>query len=210
MTEEHTAPGEVNGRNTIRVGLTGGIASGKSTVGRLMAEAGCTVTDADRLVAELHQSGEAGSRQVAELFGSEYLDEHGATNREKLAELVFGDDEARTQLEAALHPLVGKRFAELVERSSGLVVFEATLLVETGGYRNFDALVVVVADAELRVQRAIERGLDESQARARLAAQATDEQRLEVADFVIRNESTLDDLAASTRSTVTALRDRFL
>ena len=193
---------------TLRVGLTGGIASGKSTVGRLMAEAGCTVTDADRLVAELHQSGEPGSRKVAELFGSEYLDEAGATDRDKLGRLVFADEAARKQLETALHPLVGQRFAELVQTSTGIVVFEATLLVETGGYRNFDALVVVVASAELRIERAVERGLDEDQARARLEAQATDEQRLEVADYVIRNEGSLEELAARTAETVEALRKR--
>ena len=210
MTESTGATDPAGAPRATRVGLTGGIASGKSTVGRLMAEAGCTVTDADRLVGELHQRGEAGSTKVEELFGPEYLSEDGSTNKDKLAQLVFGDDEARKRLEAALHPLVGQRFAQLVMSSSGLVVFEATLLVETGGYRNFDALVVVVADAELRVQRAVERGLDEDQARARLAAQATDEQRLEVADFVIRNEGSLDELTNATHETVAALKKRFL
>ncbi len=179
---------------SLRVGLTGGIASGKSTVGRLLREAGCLVTDADRLVAELYLPGAEGARRVGELFGGSVLDVGGGVDHGRLGALVFGDPEARRRLEAAIHPLVGERFAELAAGARGIVVFEATLLVETGGWKNFDRLVTVEADPELRVRRAIERGLPEAAARARLAAQATRDQRVARADFVIENRGSLEEL----------------
>ena len=143
----------------LRVGLTGGIASGKSTVARLLEKHGFLVSDADRLVAELYQAGAAGAAKVAELFGAELLRPGGAVDHAKLATLVFEDTAARRQLEQAIHPLVGTRFAELAAGADGVVVFEAPLLVETGGYRNFDLLITVEADSELRLRRAVERGL---------------------------------------------------
>ncbi|REJ75888.1 MAG: dephospho-CoA kinase [Acidobacteria bacterium] len=193
----------------MRVGLTGGIASGKSTVGRLMAEAGCTVTDADRLVAELYRPGGEGAAAVARLFGDEMLRQDGSVASERLARVVFADPLARRRLEAEIHPLVGKRFAELAAAATGpLIVFEATLLVDTGGYRNFDALVTVEADPELRVRRAVARGLDEEEARARLAAQTSCEARTAAADFVILNEGTLDQLRERVLEVVAQLERR--
>ena len=121
--------------SVLRVGLTGGIASGKSTVGRLMQEAGCVVTDADRIVAELYEPGGKGAAAVQELFGNQTLDPRGAVDREAVASLVFSDSDARKKLEAAIHPLVGLRYMEILAASEGLVVFEASLLAETGATR---------------------------------------------------------------------------
>jgi dephospho-CoA kinase len=191
----------------LRVGLTGGIASGKSTVGRLLAEEGFFVTDADRLVAELYRAGEPGAAAVAKLFGADALREDGAVDRERLAQVVFADGAARRKLETAIHPLVAQRFQERAGERGGVVVFEATLLVETGGYRGFDVLVTVEADEELRVRRAVARGLAEDEARARLRAQATSEQRVAAADVVIRNEGTLEELRARVEEVARELRD---
>ena len=187
---------------TLRIGLTGGIASGKSSVARRLAERGFVVADADRLVAELYQPGGAGAAKVAELFGSDLLHPDGSVDHEQLATRVFADAETRRRLEREIHPLVGARFAEIAASTPGIAVFEAPLLVETGGHRNFDLLITVEAPPELRLRRAVERGLDEDSARARMAAQASGEQRRAVADRVIENdgswehlEATVDDLA---------------
>ncbi len=194
--------------SVLRVGLTGGIASGKSTVGKIMAEAGCVVTDADRIVAELYEPGEKGTAAVVELFGDEVLDARGAVDREAVAQVVFGDPEARKRLEQAIHPLVGERYRQILEESEGVVVFEATLLAETGGHANYEAVVTVEADDALRLERAVERGLERDAAEARMAAQATSAQRRAVADYVIENEGTLDDLRRATLDVVAALRKR--
>lgn len=198
-------PVEPTVTHNLRVGLTGGIASGKSTVGRLMSESGCTVTDADQLVASLYQPGQPGATAVEELFGASFLAADGSVDKEKVAELVFRDIDQRRRLERAVHPLVGLAFAELVQSSAGIVVFEATLLVEGGRTATFERLVTVEADPELRLQRAVERGLDLEEARARMAAQTDEAHRSAAADYVIRNEGTLDDLARATAATVDQL-----
>ena len=108
----------------LRIGLSGGLASGKSTVARLLAARGFTVVDADRLVAELYAPGEAGAAAVRELFGPEFLDGTGAVDRPRVAQLVFCDAVARKRLEAAIHPLVRRRFAEIAAATEGPVVLE--------------------------------------------------------------------------------------
>lgn len=181
-------------RPALRVGLTGGLAGGKSTVARLLAERGATVVDADRLVAELYEPGEPGAELVAELFGDRLLDRRGAVDRPALASIVFSDPEARRRLEAAVHPLVRRRFADLARATGGVVVLEATLLVEAGYGPDFDLVVTVEADEEVRLRRAVERGMDEAEAAARLAAQGSGEARRAAADRTIRNDGDLADL----------------
>jgi dephospho-CoA kinase len=159
----------------LRVGLTGGLAGGKSTVAGWLAEAGFRVIDADKLVAELYQPGEAGVAVVRDLFGPEVLNEAGGVEHARLAEKVFADPEARKRLEKAIHPLVRERFDTIVQTMGvdgpGVVVLEATLLVEAGYAPGFDCVVTVECDAETRLRRAVARGLDEGSARARLLAQ---------------------------------------
>lgn len=192
----------------LRVGLTGGIASGKSTVGKWLEEAGCTVTDADRLVAELYRPGEPGAEAVRGLFGAAVLNDDGGVDHEALADRIFSDPEARRSLERAIHPLVGQRFQELVARSRGIVVFEATLLVETGGGRGFDVLVTVEADPGLRLERAVARGLSRQAAEARLATQASPQERMAAADYVLHNDADLAALRRQVDELVEALRAR--
>ncbi|HWM89742.1 MAG TPA: dephospho-CoA kinase [Thermoanaerobaculia bacterium] len=171
----------------LKVGLTGGLAGGKSTVAGWLRDAGFTVIDADRMVADMYRPGGEGVEAVRSLLGSEVIDAEGGVDRAKVAARVFADHEARRALERAIHPLVRRRFEEIAARSEGVVVLEATLLVEAGYGPLFDFIVTVEADAETRLRRAIERGLDEASARARLVAQGDGEERKEAAHRVIDN-----------------------
>jgi dephospho-CoA kinase len=170
-----------------RVGLTGGLAGGKSTVAGWLRDAGFTVIDADRLVADLYRPGGEGVEAVRSLLGSEMIDAEGGVDRAKVAARVFADHEARRNLEKAVHPMVRRRFEEIAERSQGVVVLEATLLVEAGYGPLFDFIVTVEADAEARLRRAMARGMDEASARARLVAQGDGEERKNAAHRVIDN-----------------------
>jgi dephospho-CoA kinase len=171
----------------LRVGLTGGLASGKSTVSQWLRDAGFEVIDADRLVAELYQPGGEGAAAVRDLFGPEMLDERGAVDHAKVAARVFSDPVARASLEAAIHPLVRKRFVEIAAQAQGVVVLEATLLVEAGYGPGFDLIVTVEAPCELRLERAITRGVNPESARARLLAQGDGEERRRAAHRLIDN-----------------------
>ncbi len=192
----------------LRVGLTGGIASGKSTVGGMLAEMGCIVTDADALVADLYRPGEPGAEAVAKLFCSEMLNADGSVDKEALGRAVFADPASRKRLEHAIHPLVGQRYFEILESAGdgAVVVFEVPLLAETGGRGRYDAVVTVEAPAELRLDRAVERGLDRDQAEARMEAQARTEDRRAAADHVIENNSSLEELRAQVETVLSALR----
>ena len=171
----------------LKVGLTGGLASGKSTVARWLGEAGFQVVDADRLVAELYQPGGAGTEAVKRIFGPEVLDERGGVVHAKVADRVFRDPEARHALEAAIHPLVRESFGRLAADARDVIVLEATLLVEAGFTPEFDLIVTVDAPCEVRLQRAIERGMDEKDARTRLLAQGDGEERREASHRILDN-----------------------
>ena len=175
-------------RRPLTVGLTGGLASGKSTVARWLGEAGFTVVDADRLVADLYRPGGTGTEAVHALFGAGMLDAAGNVDRPALAALVFADPAARKALESAVHPLVRQRFGEIVSaQDGGVVVLEATLLVEAGYGPEIDFIVTVEADEEVRLARAVERGLPEPEARARLLAQGDGDHRRAAAHRAIDN-----------------------
>lgn len=178
----------------VRIGLTGGLAAGKSTVAARLAAAGLVVVDADELVAELYLPGRPGARAVRELFGDELLDASGAVDRKRLGERVFGDPEARARLELRIHPLVREAFERIATTASTPVVLEGALLVEAGFAADFDLLVTVEAPEGLRLERAVARGLEPDQARARLAAQASGESRRAAADVVIENSGSIGDL----------------
>jgi dephospho-CoA kinase len=187
----------------LRVGLTGGIGSGKSEVSRRLAALGAVVIDADQAARVVVEPGTPGLDQVVEAFGPGVLRADGALDRAKLGEIVFGDDEARDRLNAIVHPLVHEwMLAEeaAVIRAVGddvVVVHDVPLLTEGGEERTaeFDVIIVVDVPPELQVVRLAEtRGLTVEQARARMAAQASREQRLAIADIVIDNSGTLADL----------------
>lgn len=191
---------------SLRVGLTGGLASGKSTVAGWLRDAGFLVVDADRLVAEAYQPGGAGAAAVRDLFGPEFLNEQGGVDHAKLGARVFADAAARKALEKAVHPLVRRRFAELAEQTSEIAVLEATLLVEAGHAADFDLIVTVECDAETRLQRAIARGLPEEAARTRLLAQGDGEERRRAAHRRLDNCNDLQHLRRQVDDLITELR----
>lgn len=201
MTEKPPLP-------PLRVALTGGIASGKSTVGGWLRELGCIVSDSDQLVAELYQPGQPGTAAVRKLFSKDLLDADGAVDRAKLADRVFADPAELRKLEAVIHPLVGQAYASLVARSEGILVFEVPLLVETGGADRYDAVVTVEARPALRLQRAVDRGVDPASAKARIATQTDSASRRAVADYVLENEGSIEDLHRQVEDLVAALEER--
>jgi dephospho-CoA kinase len=187
------------------VAVTGGIGSGKSTVTGRFAEHGCAVIDADRVAREVVEPGEPALAEIAERFGPELVREDGSLDRAALAAIVFADEDARIELERITHPRVAARMAERIaalaaEPWSGtprLVVVDHPLLVETGQAGRFDAVVVVLAPELIRVQRLQdERGMDAEDVKARLRAQASDEERRAVATHVVDNGGDLASLNA--------------
>ncbi len=182
----------------LRIGLTGGIGSGKSTVARLLAGRGAHLVDADVLAREVVEPGTPGLTAVVDAFGEGVLTADGALDRPALAGVVFGNADARARLDGIVHPLVRARAAELVAAAppDSVVVQDVPLLVEIGQAGSYDLVLVVQADLDTRVRRLVGRGLSEQDARARIAAQATDEQRRAVADVVLDNSGTPEHLVA--------------
>ncbi|HEY3717749.1 MAG TPA: dephospho-CoA kinase [Jatrophihabitantaceae bacterium] len=181
----------------MRVGLTGGLGAGKSTVSALLGEHGAVIIDADAIAREVVQGGTPGFAAVVERFGPDIVGPDGELDRAKLAEIVFADDAARDDLNRIIHPLVGERSMQLMASvpDDAIVVYDVPLLVESGRADGFDVVVVVEADLATRLRRLETRGLPESQARARMAAQASDEQRRAVADELLHNDGSREALA---------------
>lgn len=192
----------------LRVALTGGLGSGKSTVGDLLTDLGAHRIDADVIAREVVAVGTPGLAQVTGRFGAQILAADGSLDRAALASVVFADDSARADLNGIIHPLVAARSHELMAAAGpeSIVVYEVPLLAETGRGSEFDVVAVVEAPLELRLQRLAGRGLDDEQARARIAAQASDAQRRAIADEVVVNDG---DRAALTEA-VHALWERLL
>ncbi|GAA3184224.1 dephospho-CoA kinase [Nonomuraea roseoviolacea subsp. carminata] len=183
----------------LKIGLTGGIGSGKSEVSRRLAAHGAMVIDADKIAREVVEPGTPGLARVQAAFGDEVLRADGSLDREKLGSIVFGDPDRLAALNAIVHPLVGERVAELQGQAAedAIVVYDVPLLAENKLAPMYDVVIVVDASDETRVARLAEhRGMAESDARARIAAQATREERLAVAHIVIDNEGSLDALQA--------------
>jgi dephospho-CoA kinase len=179
------------------VGLTGGVGAGKSTVARALADLGAVVIDADALAREVVRPGTPGLAAVVAEFGPEVLGPDGALDRPRLGALVFAEPDRRAALEAIVHPLVRRRAAELeaAAPAGALVVHDIPLLAETGQAGSFDAVLVVDVPPEVQVERlARDRGWSADEAAARIAAQATRDDRLAVATHVIDNSGTLEDL----------------
>ena len=190
----------------LKVGLTGGLGSGKSTVAHWLAEAGFQVIDADRLVAELYAPGAPGAQAVERLFGAGALAPSGAVDHGKVAARVFADPEARQSLEHAIHPLVRQRFEEQAAKGEGVVILEATLLVEAGYGPSFDCIVTVEASIQERLSRAVARGMPEADARARLLAQGDGAARREAAGRVIDNSCDFEHLRRQVDELIDELR----
>ena len=181
----------------VRVGLTGGVASGKSTVSAMLRDLGAVVIDADLLAREVVAPGTDGLAEIVAAFGEQILTPGGELDRPALGAIVFADEEARRKLEAIIHPRVRERGAQL-EAEAGpdaVVVHDIPLLAETGQASTFDAVVVVDVPVETQVERMVTlRGMGREEAEARIAAQASREQRREVATYLVENTGTLEDL----------------
>jgi dephospho-CoA kinase len=183
----------------LRVGLTGGIGSGKSEVSRRLVSLGAVLVDADAVAREVVEPGTPGLAAVTEEFGEEILRPDGTLDRDRLGTIVFADEQRRARLNAIVHPLVGTRMQELVEDApdDAIVVYDVPLLTENDLAGLYDLVVVVDAPVEEQVRRLTElRGMTEEAARARIAVQATREQRRAIADRVIDNSGTIESLAA--------------
>jgi dephospho-CoA kinase len=177
------------------VALTGGIGSGKSLAGDYFAQLGAIVVDSDQLARSVVERGTEGFDEVISRFGDEILT-HGDIDRRKLGEIIFSDEAARTDLEKIIHPRIREVWELIIESSgpSDILINQIPLLVETNGADRFDRVITVIASPEVRSARLKSRGLYESEIQRRIAAQASDEDRIEIADYIIENNGSADDL----------------
>ncbi|MFF8846902.1 dephospho-CoA kinase [Streptomyces sp. NPDC015127] len=186
----------------LKVGLTGGIGAGKSEVSRLLASYGAVIIDADKIAREVVEPGTEGLAAVVDAFGADVLTPAGTLDRPRLGAIVFNDPERLAALNAIVHPLVGARSREL-EAAAGpdaVVIHDVPLLTENGLAPLYDLVVVVDATPETQLDRLVRlRGMSEADARARMAAQATREQRRAIADLVIDNDGPLAELEPQVR-----------
>ncbi len=195
--------------DAMRVGLTGGIASGKSTVAAMLEELGAVIIDGDKLAREVVERGTPGLAAVVEAFGEELLTPEGDLDRPALGKVVFGDEAKRRVLEGIVHPLVFERYAALEASApeGALVVHDIPLLAESGRADTFDAVLVVDVPVETQVERLVrDRGMERADAAARIAAQATREQRLAIATHVLENTGTREQLRDRVHEVVAELR----
>jgi dephospho-CoA kinase len=191
------------------VGLTGGIGSGKSTVGQMFADRGVPVIDSDALAREVVAPGGPAHADVAAAW-PEVVGAGGTVDRKRLADIVFADPAARKRLEGFLHPRIQEtadaRLAALADKGGVLAIYEAALLVESGRWRDFDGLIVVVASPETQIDRAMARGLTRTEAEARIKAQISTEEKLRVATEVIDNDGALAATEAQVEVILAKLR----
>jgi len=177
------------------VALTGGIGSGKSTVGQIFEDLGAIVADSDQLARDVVERGTNGFDQIIAAFGDEVL-KNGDLNRAALGELVFKDPAKRKQLEQITHPLIRKAFSKIVESSKGdsIVVNQIPLLVESNHDYKFDHVITISASEDVRIERLLKRGMNLNQIKQRLQAQSTDAQREQISDSIIRNDKSQAEL----------------
>ena len=177
------------------IGLTGGIGSGKSTVAKRLVSLGATEIDADLLAREVVEPGSAGLIQVAERFGKDLIQSDGTLNRAALAQRAFASEVDRKDLEGILHPLIQQLSRERIASTRGIVVYTIPLLVESKSQLPFDKVITVSAPESIRVQRLVEsRGMTEEEAISRIRAQASDQEREAIADYVIDSDCSMEEL----------------
>ena len=196
-------------RRFLLVGLTGGIATGKSTVSEILARLGAILVDADQLAREVVAPGEPALATVVRAFG-DVLRPDGTLDRKKLAAIVFAEPSRRKRLEAILHPAIRKRFdarldALTREGFEGIVVFDAPVMIESGGYKNMDRLIVVVTDEATQRARLVARDADASDGERRIASQMPLAEKAKLADYVIDNTGDRAATEARTREVHRAL-----
>jgi dephospho-CoA kinase len=197
----------------LRVGLTGSIAVGKSFVSALLAELGCHVLDADATARAVVAAGSQGLAKVVEVFGEDVLLEDGTLDRAKLGAIIFADEKKRELLNSILHPfIIAAQDDELraweLEDPQGIGVVDAALMIESGGYRRFDKLIVVHCRPEVQLARLMSRNnLTREEAQIRIAAQMPQEEKMSYADFLIDNSGDLSETRRQTEEVYDALRD---
>jgi dephospho-CoA kinase len=179
-------------------GLTGGIGTGKSSVGEMLAARGAGIIDADIAARAVVRPGRPAYEEIVQTFGKEVLNEQLQLDRQKLADVVFADREARAKLEAITHPRIGEwiaaRLTEYHDSGTDVVVVEVPLLFESGWEKMYPIIIVVWADEPTAIKRLIDKGFKEEDARARLAAQMPINEKAEKADYIVKNTGTLSDL----------------
>jgi dephospho-CoA kinase len=197
-------------RRFLLVGLTGGLATGKSTVSQILTELGCVVLDADGLAREVVEPGQPALAAIVAEFGREVLASDGTLDRKRLGAVVFADPARRRRLEAIIHPAIRERFAARLaaleaDGFEGLVVWDAPVLIESGGHQGMDRLVVVIADAAVQRTRALSRDGDPADAERKIASQMPLADKARLADYVIDNSGDRAATEARTREVHAAL-----
>ena len=194
----------------MKVGLTGGIGAGKSTVADLFSKRGAVVIRSDELARQVIEPQTPGFKQVTSRFGNEIVNDEGSIDRAKLAQVVFNDDAALKDLENIVHPLVRERTNQLMseQTSETIIVNEIPLLLEKKMESLFDFLVIVISSEKNRLERLSEKGVLEDQAKARMAKQVNDQNRKAAADFLIVNDGNLDQLEADVQKIWQTLQER--
>lgn len=195
----------------LRVGLTGGIASGKSTIMRNFASLGCVTVDADAIVARLYRPGEAGHAAIVATYGPRVLQPNGEIDRKKLSDVAFANADEARKLNALIHPIVIAEEARMMSDAAAreddvIYIVEATLLLEAGGKRRYDRIVVVDVGPDVQVARAIGRGMTREEVSRRIAHQMPREQRLAQADYVVDNSGDSEQGMAETLRVYERLR----
>ena len=197
----------------LKVGLTGGLASGKSFVGRALADLGCLVIQADVLGRQVLEEGGETYKAVVATFGQDILDPDGGINRRRLATIVFSDPEQLAKLNALVHPPVKLRERDLAaefarEHPHGIAVTEAAILVETGSYKDYDRLIVAVCRPEQQIERSMERdGLSREEVLHRLSRQMPLEEKVKYADFIIDTSGSKENTLQQVRTVYQSLRE---
>jgi dephospho-CoA kinase len=194
----------------MKVGLTGGIGAGKSTVADLFSQKGAVVIRSDELARQVIEPQTPGFQQVIDRFGKDLLNAEGYIDRAKLAQIVFKDDAALKDLENIIHPLVRSKTNQIIDQhtSETIIVNEIPLLLEKKMESLFDFLIIVISSEKNRLERLAHRGLTAEQATARMAKQVSDEQRKAAADFLIVNDGNLDQLEADVEKIWQTLQER--
>lgn len=194
----------------MKVGLTGGIGAGKSTVADMFSKLGAVVIRSDELARQVIEPNTTGFQKVLSRFGNQILQENGSIDRQKLAQIVFNDSKALKDLEEIIHPLVRNKTNELIDSQTQetIVVNEVPLLLEKNMENLFDFLVVVVSSEKNRINRLLKRGISEEEAMKRMRLQVNDELRKSSADFLISNDGSIDQLEADVAKVWQALLER--
>ncbi|MCX7829735.1 MAG: dephospho-CoA kinase [Acidobacteria bacterium] len=198
----------------IKIGITGGIGSGKSEASRIFRKYGCFVVDSDEIVKNLLQKGEEGYKKIVNEFGREIVDENANIQKKKLSSLIFKDAEKRKKIEEIIHPLVLKKREEIFEKlerelpDDAIVVAEAALIFEANTKDLFDYVILVKASKEKRVERLLDKGLSPSEIEERMKAQWEDEKKEKLAHFIIENNSTIEYLEKKVKEIIERVKGK--